>query len=143
MNIEYWGGGVTDLWKSEGKKQLNRESFSDGVIEVIGLTDVLHMGQVQVGMEVPFQVGQGRKITLVSKSKNKIIPFQIDGEPFEFITPFEIVIERKDQINVLVTTPTDNGKIINFLRESLNESIISEEQFNQLVNLSKKVPAKW
>jgi hypothetical protein len=51
-----------------------------------------------------------------SKSKNKIIPFQIDGEPFEFITPFEIVIERKDQINVLVTSPTDNGKIINFIR---------------------------
>lgn len=49
------------------------------MIEVIGLTDVLHMGQVQVGMEVPFQVGQGRKITLASKSKNKIIPFQIDG----------------------------------------------------------------
>lgn len=58
------------------------------MIEVIGLTDVLHMGQVQVGMEMPFQVGQGKHIRLQSKSSNKIIPFQIDGEPFEFITPF-------------------------------------------------------
>jgi hypothetical protein len=59
-----------------------KESFSDGVIEIIGLTDVLHMGQVQVGMEVPFQVGQGKRIRLKSKNTNKIIPFQIDGEPF-------------------------------------------------------------
>lgn len=105
---------------------------------MIGLTDVLHMGQVQVGMEVPFQVGQGKCIRLQSKSSNKIISFQIDGEPFEFITPFEIVIERKDQINVLATTPTDNGKIINFLRESLKQGLLSEEQYTQLINFSKK-----
>ena len=107
-------------------------------MEIIGLTDVLHMGQVQVGMEVPFQVAQGKCIRLQSKTANKIIPFQIDGEPFEFITPFEIIIEQKDQINVLATTPTDNGKIINFLREARTESLISEEQYNQLITFSKR-----
>jgi hypothetical protein len=50
------------------------------------------MGQVQVGMDEPFQVGQGKVIRLKSKIENKIIPLQIDGEPIEIITPFEIVI---------------------------------------------------
>jgi diacylglycerol kinase (ATP) len=81
LNIDNWGGGVTELWKSDSKSSFSKESFSDGVIEIIGLTDVLHMGQVQVGMEEPFQVGQGKSIKLKSKSTNKIISFQIDGEP--------------------------------------------------------------
>lgn len=51
------------------------------MIEIIGLTDVVHMGQVQVGMDEPFQIGQGRVIKLKSKVDNKIIPLQIDGEP--------------------------------------------------------------
>ena len=29
---------------------------------MIGLSDVLHMGQVQVGMDDPFQIGQGKVI---------------------------------------------------------------------------------
>lgn len=49
MNIDHWGGGVTDLWKKGGHFKNN--SYGDGLIEVIGLTDVLHMGQVQVGMD--------------------------------------------------------------------------------------------
>lgn len=51
LNIDNWGGGVNKLWKTDPKKSFVNESFSDGVIEIIGLTDVLHMGQVQVGME--------------------------------------------------------------------------------------------
>ena len=56
--------------------------------EVIGFSDVLHMGQVQVGMEEPFRLGQGKCVELKSKSRSKIITLQIDGEPLEFITPF-------------------------------------------------------
>ena len=44
----------------------------------------------------------------------------MDGEPVDVITPFEIIIERKDQINVLATTPTDNGKINSFLSQALS-----------------------
>jgi hypothetical protein len=55
------------------------ESFSDGIIEVIGLTDVIHMGQVQVGMDLPFQIAQGKVIEIRSFQENKVIPLQIDG----------------------------------------------------------------
>jgi len=56
----------------------------------------------------------------------------------EFITPFEIVIERKDQVNMLATTPTDSGRIINFLKLALKEQIIDEKQFGELAALTKK-----
>lgn len=124
LNINYWGGGVTQLWKAD-PKVFKKDSFGDGIIQVIGLSDVLHMGQVQVGMDEPFPIGQGKIIELTSKVDNKIIPLQIDGQPIQLITPFQIVIERKDQINVLATTPSDNGKIMSFLREGLKEKIIS------------------
>ena len=44
----------------------------------------------------------------------------MDGEPVEIVTPFEIIIEHKDQVNVLATTPTDNGKLNNFLKQAHN-----------------------
>ncbi len=116
LNIDNWGGGVTGLWRSDSRNGLSNASFSDGLIEVIGFSDVLHMAQVQVGMEEPFRLGQGKCVQLKSKSRSKIITLQIDGEPLEFITPFQILIERKDQINVLATQPSENGKIIHFLR---------------------------
>ena len=48
------------------------------------------------------------------------------------------MIERKDQVNVLATTPTDSGKIINFLKLALKEGVIEEKQFAELVALTKK-----
>ena len=47
--------------------QFKKARLGDGLLEVIGLTDVLHMGQVQVGMDEPYQVGQGSIIRLKSK----------------------------------------------------------------------------
>ncbi len=122
MNIDQWGGGVTDLWKKERNGgNWKDNSYGDGLIEVIGLTDVLHMGQVQVGMDEPFQVGQGRVLTLKSKIENTILPVQIDGEPIDIIAPFQITIQRKDQINILATVPTEQGKIVNFLHRAIAE----------------------
>ena len=52
MNIDYWGGGVTELWKYGGEgNDFVKDSYSDGLLEVIGFTDIVHMGQVQVGMD--------------------------------------------------------------------------------------------
>jgi hypothetical protein len=122
MNIDQWGGGVTDLWKKERNGgNWKDNSYGDGLIEVIGLTDVLHMGQVQVGMDEPFQVGQGRVLTLKSKIENTILPVQIDGEPIDIIAPFQITIQRKDKINILATVPTEQGKIVNFLHRAIAE----------------------
>ena len=73
----HWGGGVTGLWQSTSEYQ--KQSYSDGLIEVLGLSDVVHMGQVQVGLDSPFQLAQGKEIEIRSLLKNCIIPIQIDG----------------------------------------------------------------
>ena len=68
LNIDHWGGGVTGLWNQvNSREKFDRNSHCDGMLEVIGLSDVLHMGQVQVGMDEPFMVGQGRVIKIKSK----------------------------------------------------------------------------
>lgn len=37
------------------------------------------MGQVQVGMDSPFILGQGSEILIESKSEKSIVPIQLDG----------------------------------------------------------------
>lgn len=60
LNIFHWGGGVTNLWQQT--QDFTKQSYSDGKLEIIGLSDVVHMGQVQVGMDSPFQLAQGSEI---------------------------------------------------------------------------------
>lgn len=48
---------------------------------MIGLSDIVHMGQVQVGMDSPFQLAQGKVIEITSLNSGYNIPIQIDGEP--------------------------------------------------------------
>lgn len=67
-----------------------------------------------------------------------MIPVQIDGEPMELVSPFRIRIERKDQVEILATTASMNGKISKLLREGLKEKVISEEQMAQLSQLATK-----
>jgi hypothetical protein len=44
----------------------------------------------------------------------------------ELVTPFKIRIERKDQVEILATTGSVNGKIAKVLNEGLKAKIISE-----------------
>ncbi len=44
-----------------------------------------------------------------------MVPLQIDGEPIQLISPFKIKISRKDQVEVLATNGSFNGKIFKLL----------------------------
>ena len=119
-------------------KRFSKQSLSDGKIEVIGLSDAIHMGQVQVGLDEAFQLAQAEVIEISASKPNHVVPIQIDGEPMELVTPFKIRIERKDQVEILATTGSMNGKISKLLREGLKEKIISEDQMVQLSQLATK-----
>ena len=81
LNITHWAGGAGDLWKTSSS--FKRQSMDDGIIEVLGVTDMLHLGQVQVGMDLPLQLCQGRRVEIKSIGKfTGKVAFQIDGEPF-------------------------------------------------------------
>lgn len=64
------------------------QSFSDGVIEVLGIVSSFHMAQLQIGLNKPIRLGQCRKLRIVLKES---LPVQADGEPW---------IQHPCQINV-------------------------------------------
>lgn len=77
------------------------------------------MGQVQVGMDSPFQLAQGKVIEIISLNSGFNIPIQIDGEPLELISPVKITCSRKDQVNVLATNNTEESHVLEVLLEGL------------------------
>lgn len=78
LNIPSWGSGA-DLWGSEVDGRYGKPSIDDGLLEVVGVTGVMHMGQVQGGLRSGIRIAQGNYIRL---TVSKAIPVQVDGEPW-------------------------------------------------------------
>ncbi|KAK6623888.1 hypothetical protein RUM44_010744 [Polyplax serrata] len=79
LNIDSWGAGV-ELWKmSETDQNKTEYSYNDGKLEVLALYSSLHIAQLQVGLSVPYRVGQATKIEIKLKHP---IAVQVDGEPW-------------------------------------------------------------
>ncbi|XP_071362748.1 diacylglycerol kinase theta [Trachinotus anak] len=78
LNIPSWGSGA-DLWGSEVDGRYGKPSIDDGLLEVVGVTGVVHMGQVQSGLRSGIRIAQGNYIRL---TVSKPIPVQVDGEPW-------------------------------------------------------------
>lgn len=77
LNIPSWGGGAR-FSLPKGNNQL-RQSVSDGLIEVYGLTGSFHIAQVIMGLASPIFIGQARSVRL---SLLEHLPMQADGEPW-------------------------------------------------------------
>ncbi|XP_029368926.1 diacylglycerol kinase theta [Echeneis naucrates] len=78
LNIPSWGSGA-DLWGSEVDGRYGKPSIDDGLLEVVGVTGVVHMGQVQSGFRSGIRIAQGNYIRL---TVSEPIPVQVDGEPW-------------------------------------------------------------
>ncbi|XP_075961446.1 diacylglycerol kinase theta [Anarhichas minor] len=78
LNIPSWGSGA-DLWGSEVDVRHGKPSIDDGLLEVVGVTGVVHMGQVQSGLRSGIRIAQGNYIRL---TVSKPIHVQVDGEPW-------------------------------------------------------------
>uniref|UniRef100_A0A8C7P2C7 Diacylglycerol kinase n=1 Tax=Oncorhynchus mykiss TaxID=8022 RepID=A0A8C7P2C7_ONCMY len=78
LNIPSWGSGA-DLWGSEGDSRYGKPRIDDGMLEVVGVTGVVHMGQVQSGMRSGIRLAQGNYVRITA---TKPIPVQVDGEPW-------------------------------------------------------------
>ncbi|XP_004383634.1 diacylglycerol kinase theta, partial [Trichechus manatus latirostris] len=78
INIPSWGSGA-DLWGSESDARFEKPRIDDGLLEVVGVTGVVHMGQVQGGLRSGIRIAQGSyfRVTLL-----KATPVQVDGEPW-------------------------------------------------------------
>ncbi|KAJ6633775.1 Diacylglycerol kinase epsilon [Pseudolycoriella hygida] len=100
LNIDSWGAGV-QLWEmSSEENDLRVHSTSDGLIEVMGIVSSFHMAQLQVGLNKPIRLGQGRKVRIIVRES---FPVQADGEPW-VQTPCELNISCNGQVKMLKCT---------------------------------------
>ncbi|XP_046839229.1 diacylglycerol kinase theta-like [Xenia sp. Carnegie-2017] len=87
LNIASWGAGC-DLWGQNNDDKFAVPSCYDNKLEVVGVTGVMHMGQIKSGMRCGLRLGQGSKINLCLKSE---LPVHVDGEPW-YQPPGNIII---------------------------------------------------
>eukprot|EP00794_Sanderia_malayensis_P008826 gene8826-9771_t len=61
LNIASWCGGC-EIWNSCSESTTPNYSFSDGLLEVVGLYSSLHIAKVRVNLAEPIVIGQARHI---------------------------------------------------------------------------------
>ncbi|XP_057371949.1 diacylglycerol kinase theta-like [Daphnia carinata] len=78
LNILSWGSGANP-WGFERDDQFSVPNHWDGMLEVVGVTGVLHLGQIQSGLRSAIRIAQGGHIRIRMNSE---LPIQVDGEPW-------------------------------------------------------------
>ncbi|XP_058803614.1 diacylglycerol kinase theta isoform X2 [Phymastichus coffea] len=89
LNILSWGSGANP-WGPEKEDQFNKPNHWDGVLEVVGVTGVIHLGQIQSGLRNGVRIAQGGHIKIHLHSD---MPVQVDGEPW-VQSPGDVVVLR-------------------------------------------------
>ncbi|XP_065170988.1 diacylglycerol kinase theta isoform X4 [Atheta coriaria] len=87
LNILSWGSGANP-WGPEKEDQFSKPNHWDGMLEVVGVTGVVHLGQIQSGMRSAMRIAQGGHIKIHLHSD---IPVQVDGEPW-VQSPCDVVV---------------------------------------------------
>ncbi|XP_036445539.1 diacylglycerol kinase theta isoform X1 [Colossoma macropomum] len=126
LNIPSWGSGA-DLWGSDSDARFGKPRIDDGMLEVVGVTGVVHMGQVQSGLRSGIRIAQGSYIRIIV---TKPIPVQVDGEPW-IQAPGQIIISAAGpKVRMLKKSKVKPKKQSSSLREGRAESPVPGEGAN-------------
>ncbi|XP_046397842.1 diacylglycerol kinase theta isoform X1 [Ischnura elegans] len=87
LNILSWGSGANP-WGPEKEDQFSKPNHWDGMLEVVGVTGVVHLGQIQSGLRSAMRIAQGGHIKIHLHTD---IPVQVDGEPW-VQSPGDVVV---------------------------------------------------
>lgn len=87
LNILSWGSGANP-WGPEKDDQFQKPTHYDGMLEVVGIKGVVHIGQISSGISGAIRLAQGGRVKI---RMNSDIPVQVDGEPW-LQTPCAITI---------------------------------------------------
>ncbi|XP_035281830.1 diacylglycerol kinase theta isoform X1 [Anguilla anguilla] len=118
LNIPSWGSGA-DLWGSDSDARFGKPRIDDGMLEVVGVTGVVHMGQVQSGLRSGIRVAQGNYIRITVM---KPIPVQVDGEPW-IQAPGQIIISAAGpKVRMLRKSKSKQKKQSGSLKESRSDT---------------------
>ncbi|EFA83225.1 diacylglycerol kinase [Heterostelium album PN500] len=95
INVNNYAGGVR-LWKKSSSK-FKAQKIDDGVLELVGVTGVPHLGSIISGVASPLKLAQGSHILIKHRTKKQpTTAVQVDGEPFSVEScEIEIKFERK------------------------------------------------
>nr|CAD7198846.1 unnamed protein product [Timema douglasi] len=89
LNILSWGSGANP-WGPEKEDHFSKPNHWDGMLEVVGVTGVVHLGQIQSGLRSAMRIAQGGHIKI---HLNSDIPVQVDGEPWVQSTGDVVVLK--------------------------------------------------
>lgn len=59
-----WGSGANP-WGPEKEDQFAKPTHYDGMLEVVGVTGVVHMGQIQSGLRSAIRIAQGGHVSML------------------------------------------------------------------------------
>ncbi|XP_076173552.1 diacylglycerol kinase theta isoform X3 [Ptiloglossa arizonensis] len=79
LNILSWGSGANPWGPDTKEDQFYTPNHWDGMLEVVGVTGVIHLGQIQSGFRAGLRIAQGGHIKIHLHSDT---PVQVDGEPW-------------------------------------------------------------
>jgi len=78
LNIMSWGSGA-NAWGPEKEDKFTKPNHWDGMLEVVGVQGVVHLGQIQSGLRSAIRIVQGSHIKIHMSTD---VPVQVDGEPW-------------------------------------------------------------
>ncbi|XP_073816607.1 diacylglycerol kinase theta isoform X7 [Musca autumnalis] len=78
LNILSWGSGANP-WGPDKDDRFSTPNHYDGLLEIVGVTGVVHLGQIQSGIRYANRIAQGGHIKMHLHSD---LPVQVDGEPW-------------------------------------------------------------
>ncbi|XP_043273541.1 diacylglycerol kinase theta [Venturia canescens] len=78
LNILSWGSGANP-WGLDRDERFQSPNHWDGMLEVVGVTSVIHLGKIQSGLSTAIRIAQGGHIKIRLQVD---MPVQVDGEPW-------------------------------------------------------------
>uniref|UniRef100_A0A1X7V9D8 Diacylglycerol kinase n=1 Tax=Amphimedon queenslandica TaxID=400682 RepID=A0A1X7V9D8_AMPQE len=97
LNIESWGAG-SEPWGSHIEEGFEKNTYSDGMLEVMGLSGPMHLGRIKSSLQNGIRIAQGTNISI---SFSSTLPVQVDGEAWQQ-TPCEIEVNLLEQRAIML-----------------------------------------
>lgn len=101
MSIAIICDNIGNMWGLEPDDVFAKQSINDGIMEVVGIRNATHLGQIESGMATAVRLAQGKSIKMTFRMQKKSLPFQIDGEPWDQNRSCIIEIKFCNQANIL------------------------------------------
>uniref|UniRef100_A0A914WG94 Diacylglycerol kinase n=1 Tax=Plectus sambesii TaxID=2011161 RepID=A0A914WG94_9BILA len=78
LNLLSWGSGANPWGTAREDAQFQKPTHSDGLLEVVGISDVSRLGMIQSKLAAGIRIAQGESIRITTHEE---WPVQVDGEP--------------------------------------------------------------